>query len=259
MVVKILSSEHGTPPRIIKQAELVSSRYRVGAVDGKMLPEPVDTAGLEADRLRGETEVRCRELMMQTEKQAEAVMSEARAEAVKLLEEARQKVGQLQAQAQAEGLRRGEAEGKAKLADALNQFQQVMLAAQNDRGRMLAGSEAEIVRLVLQVVRKILKIEPIINEQALVRVVRDALERLGQRVDVYIYVHPEDVELLHFSLSQIADLALEIVIEPDENVEPGGCRIESKAGEIDARLSTQFEAVARSFLAVAEGKENQIE
>ncbi|HEY9844120.1 MAG TPA: FliH/SctL family protein, partial [Candidatus Obscuribacterales bacterium] len=172
---------------------------------------------------------------------------------------ARQKVAQLQAQAQADGLRRGQAEGKAKLADALNQFQQVMLAAQNDRGRMLAGSEAEIVRLVLQVVRKILKIEPIINEQALVRVVRDALERLGQRVDVNIYVHPEDVELLHFSLSQISDLALEIVIEPDDNVEPGGCRIESRAGEIDARLSTQFEAVARSFLAVAEGKENQIE
>lgn len=259
---KILSSESGQhagkPPRIIKQAEMVEAHYRIGQHSGAP-PAPADLARAEAERIRHETEARCREQILAAEKQAEAVMSEARAEAVRLVDEAQQRVRALEDQARNEGLRRGEAEGKAKLQNAVNQFQQVMVAAQSDRARLLAGSEAEIVRLVLQIARKILKIEPIINEQVLVRVTRDALERLGQRVDVHIFVHPEDVELLHFALSQLQDLALEIVIDPDPRVEPGGCRIESRAAEIDARLGTQFDAIAKSFLAVAEGGGDTLE
>lgn len=256
MVVKILSSEHRSLPRIIKQAELESRRYRIGEPDGGSA-EPDER--LETARLRAEAELAGRQLLLEAEKQAELVMSEARSEAVRLLEEAQQKVARLEAQAREEGLQRGEAEGRARLQAGLDQLQQLLSAAQADRARLLAGSEAEVVHLVLQIVRKILKIEPLINEQALIRVVRDALAHLGQRVDVNIYVHPEDVELLHFSLTQISELALEIVIEPDERIEPGGCRIESRSGEIDARISTQFDAIARSFLALAEGKENQIE
>lgn len=240
-------------PRIIKQAQMTERRFQVGASQTPALDPEVETLRDQAERLQSETEARCRDLLLQAEKQAEAVMGEARAEAVRVLSEAQQRVRQIETQAQAEGLRRGEAEGLAKLQQALDQFQQVTAAAHADRARLLDGTEAEVVRLVLQIVRKILKIEPIINEQVLIRVTRDALERLGQRVDVNIFVHPEDVELLHFSLSQIQDLALEIVIEPDDRVEPGGCRIESKAAEIDARLGVQFDAVAKSFLAVAEG------
>ena len=88
--------------------------------------------------------------------------------------------------------------------------------------------------------------------------IRDALERLGQKVDVHIDVNPQDLELLHFSLTQIEDLALEIVIDTDAKIEPGGCRIQSKAGEIDARLSTQFDAIAQSFLALADGTEQTL-
>lgn len=243
--------------RIIKQAQLADLRFQIGA-PGVPQPDPdVETLREQAERLQAETEARCRDLLVQAEKQAEAVMGEARAEAVRLLSEAQQRVHQIESQAHADGVSRGEAEGLNRLTQTLDQFQQVMMAAHADRARLLAGAESEVVRLVLQIVRKILKIEPIINEQVLVRVTRDALERLGQRVDVNIYVHPEDIELLHFSLSQIQNLALEIVIEPDDRIEPGGCRIESRAGEIDARLSSQFEAVAQSFLAIAEGDQGQ--
>lgn len=245
-------------PRIIKQAQMVSQPYWLGQSGTAELSE-LQRQHSEIEALRLETENSCRQQILQTEKQISAMMNEAREEAVRLLQEAQQKVQQIQEQAHSEGLRRGESEGRAKLTQALEQTQAVLLGAQQDRARMLAETEAEVVHLVLQVVRKILKIEPIINEQVLTRVIRDALERLGQRVDVNIYVNPQDVELLHYTLSQIQDLALEIVIEADEQVEPGGCRVSSQAGEIDARLSSQFEAVARSFLALAEGSENQIE
>ena len=140
------------------------------------------------------------------------------------------------------------------------QYQQKLLEAEKKADYIMneARDESEVVNLVLQTVRKILKIEPIINEQVLIRVIRDALERLGQKVDVHIDVNPQDLELLHFSLTQIEDLALEIVIDTDAKIEPGGCRIQSKAGEIDARLSTQFDAIAQSFLALADGTEQTL-
>ncbi|MGV3522707.1 MAG: FliH/SctL family protein [Candidatus Sericytochromatia bacterium] len=235
-------------PRILKQAPLLGQALSIGAAPS---PSPPDPDVLKQARL--EAQQAAQHLIQEAEQQAAALMREARSESVRLLNEAQQKVSQLEQQAWQEGLQRGETEGMARLQAALTQFQGVMQAALDERARLLAGAEAEMVHLVLQIVRKILRVEPLINEQTLIRLTRHALERLGHRVDVCIFVHPADIELLHFSLSQLNDLALEIVIEPDPQLSPGGCRITSRAGEVDASLETQFDAIARSFLALAEG------
>lgn len=249
--MKILSSDR---PRIFKQAPIAEQTFSIGA---QPAPPPPDPAILLQARENAERQAQ--KLIQEAEQQAAAVMREARTESVRLLNEAQHKVAQLEQQAWQEGLERGEAEGLARLQAALTQFQEVMQAALAERVRLLAACEAEVVHLVLQIVRKVLRVEPLINEQTLIRLTRHALERLGHRVDVCIFVHPADVELLHFSLSQFSDLALEIVIEPDAQISPGGCRIVSRAGEVDASLETQFDAIARSFLALAEGSADPLQ
>lgn len=236
--------------RIIKQAQLEDEPLFLGDASAR-----ASSPAHKAHSLERLAQEQYQQKRLEAEKEADRIMNEARAEAARLLQEAQQKVTQIEKQAYQEGLQRGEADGRAQHLQALQAFQTVLLEAQNERRRMLANTESEVVHLVLQTVRKILKIEPIINEQVLVRVIRDALERLGQKVDVHIDVNPQDLDLLHFSLTQIEDLALEIVIDTDVQIEPGGCRIRSRAGEIDARLSTQFDAVAQSFLALADGTE----
>lgn len=254
MVVKILSSKFQAA-RIIKGAPLDSESVKIGHSEA-----PTETQiRRQAEAQEAERQAQYQQVLQEAERQAEALMSEARHESVRLLNEAQQKVKQIEQQAYQEGFRKGEHEGQQALHKALEQFQQVMLAAMNERERLLAGCEQEAVHLVLEIVRKILKVEPLINEQVLLRVVRAALERLGKQMDVHIYIHPEDIELLHFSLSQIQDLALEIVIEPDPDMAPGGCRIRSRTGEIDATLQNQFEAIARPFLAVAEGTDDGLQ
>jgi Flagellar biosynthesis/type III secretory pathway protein len=47
-----------------------------------------------------------------------------------------------------------------------------------------------------------------------------------------------------------ADSVREIVIESDNKVERGGCIIESDLGNIDARLSTQFELIEEALLSI---------
>lgn len=247
-MVKILSSEPGC--KVYKQISIETEPVRLGRAQAQNIESQHKHQHEEKQR-QLEADIQTR--LQAAEQKSERMMIEARQESINLLNEARQKVKQMEEQAYQEGLQRGEAEGHAKLQATLTHFQAVLEAALGQRAELLEQAEQEVVHLVLEIVRRILKLEPIINEQVLVRVVRDALQRLGQRVDVHIYVNPEDVDLLHFSLSQIQELALEIVIEPDPEVPLGSCRIASKAGEIDARLTTQFDAIARSYLALAEG------
>ncbi len=209
-------------------------------------PSPVDQAQKEAEAL-----------LSQAQQQARDILQKARQQAGQMLAEAEDKVKTLELQATERGLNTGQQQARAEVEKSLQHLQQVIEAAQNDRTRLLANTEQEVVELVLAITRRILKIEPLINEQVLIRVAREALSHLGQQLEVLIEVHPEDVELLHFSLSQIEDLALDIVIEPREDISIGGCRIRSQSGNVDANLQTQFDAIAQSFLALAEGDSHE--
>lgn len=190
----------------------------------------------------------------QAQQEAEQILAKARQQASQMLAEAESRVQALEKEAEVRGFMTGEAQAKQETRASLAQLKTVFDGAHQERQRLLAGVESEVVRLVLDIVRKLLKIEPLINEQVLIRVARHALEHLGQKLEVVIAVHPQDIELLHFSLSQIQELALDIVIEPDETIHIGSCRVYSKAGRIDADLNTQFDAIAQSFLAMAEGE-----
>lgn len=192
-------------------------------------------------------------MLKRAQAEAEQILQKARQDAATLIHESEAKMQLLQEQALQTGLAQGKAQGLAQLKQAAELFESVLQEAHAERSRLLEGSEADAVQLILAIVRKVLKVEPIINEQVILKVTRAALQRLSQVAEVQIAVHPADLELLHFNLSQLADLALEIVLEPDEKIAPGGCRIHSRSGTIDATLDSQFETVARSFLAVAEG------
>lgn len=250
-----MSSESGFHPRILKQVQIEAEPWVVPSAQPLLAPESQnhEELQLQLEKQRKALQRESENLLRQARQEAEALLQQARQDATKILSEAEAKLRQIEAQAYQEGLARGKKEGQEEIAAAVQQFQRLLQEAYAERKRLLSGTEAEVVHLILDIVRKILKIEPIINEQVVVRVVRAALQQLGNTVTTHIYVHPADLELLHFNLSQMESLGLEIVLEPDEKIAPGGCLIRSEAGTIDATLDSQFDTVVRSFLAVAEG------
>jgi flagellar assembly protein FliH len=253
MVEKILSSDPYFHPRIIKNVQLEDERCLIPALQPAVKAgEPVSLEEQTAAIL-AKTQQEAEAIIQQAIAEAERIVQQARQDAANLIHESEAKMQLLQAQAVQAGQAQGEAQGLGELKQAAQLFESVLSEAQAERKRLLESSEASAVQLILAIVRKVLKIEPIINEQVILKVTRAALQRLSKVADVQIFVHPADLELLHFNLSQFSDLALEIVLEPDEKIAPGGCRIHSRSGTIDATLDSQFETVARSFLAVAEG------
>jgi flagellar assembly protein FliH len=111
-----------------------------------------------------------------------------------------------------------------------------------------------IVALSLAVARRIVAREIQIDEGAVLSRSREAIRKIIGVERVKIHVNPADEEYIREhrnELNKYADSVKEIVIEADTKVERGGCIIESELGNIDARISTQFELIEEAFLEMA--------
>jgi flagellar assembly protein FliH len=64
---------------------------------------------------------------------------------------------------------------------------------------------------------------------------------------VRIRVHPDDVTAVHADLARRGDAASVWEVFGDGRVGIGGCIIDTRAGEVDARLDVQLQEVAQAL------------
>ncbi|MFT3915982.1 MAG: FliH/SctL family protein [Anaeromyxobacteraceae bacterium] len=132
--------------------------------------------------------------------------------------------------ARLEGLAQGRAEAAAVLA-----------TASMARDRLLAGAGPELVALALLVARKILAEEPRTPPERAAALAAQVLAEVRERRGVTVRAHPGDVARVRAAIPE------EIPVEPDAQVEPGGCALETPAGRIEAGLDAQLEELARAL------------
>ncbi len=112
----------------------------------------------------------------------------------------------------------------------------------------LLGLSLEVAR---RVVRQAIKARP----EAILDVVREALNQLPQQ-HAAIHLHPEDAALVRSHLGdQLAHLGHRIVEEPGQA--RGGLRIEAGASQLDASLASRWQRAVESIGASAEWVEPQ--
>ncbi len=107
-----------------------------------------------------------------------------------------------------------------------------------------------IVTLALAIARRVVAREIEIDEGAVLARSREAIRKIIGVEKIKIHVNPSDEEYIRGhrnELSAYADSVKEIVIEADNKVERGGCIIESELGNIDARVSTQFDIIEEAL------------
>lgn len=108
-----------------------------------------------------------------------------------------------------------------------------------------------VVRIAVEVARRIVRRELTSDPGMVTRTVQAALEQMLSASQIVVRVHPLDAQVLQAQIGSIADApdqaeAIEIV--PDGSIDPGGCVVESERGIIDARLRTQFEQMQAQLL-----------
>ena len=167
-----------------------------------------------------------------------------------------------------DGVEKGAAEGEAagferatqKLEPLLESLQQALLQLGNLRQQTYQSIEQEVVELALAIARKVVCREIEVDKEVVVCVAREALSRVEDPGNIKIIMNPSDLQFINETKYQLSDLIGNIdkvTIEPGENIQSGGCVVETNLGEIDARIEKQLQAVEESFRAALENSANR--
>ncbi|GIV07859.1 MAG: hypothetical protein KatS3mg017_1061 [Fimbriimonadales bacterium] len=192
----------------------------------------------------------------------------AEAEAIRL--QAIQDAERIREQALREGYQRGYEQGYADgeqdaqqqvdealqrtVADLRAQVEQVIQSVQAQYHEYLQHAETQMLELVLEIARKIVREELKLQPEHALAIVRDVLRRVHGFVQIRIRVNPLDLELIRqnrAALLHIVDGVEGIEIVEDRRVDPGGCIIETEHGIYDARIKTQLGELERVMREVA--------
>ena len=114
----------------------------------------------------------------------------------------------------------------------------------HQRDLLVAGQE-QMVKLASALALKLIQRELRQDPTVVLDVVREALARVQDAMNLTIHVSPSDFQFIEGHLEEFRRLTegdAEIVLEPDPEVDRGGCRVKSDCGEVDATLRTMVRA-----------------
>lgn len=106
--------------------------------------------------------------------------------------------------------------------------------------------EDDVVEISLSIAKKIIYDITERDREIAITIAREAIKRASDREVLKIKINPVDYETLSKSRSELlqcVDGIKSIIFEADESVGSGGCLIETKQGDIDARIDSQIKVI----------------
>ncbi|NGX36468.1 MAG: Yop proteins translocation protein L, partial [Candidatus Anoxychlamydiales bacterium] len=106
-----------------------------------------------------------------------------------------------------------------------------------------AKYEKKILPIALKAAKKIVANELKTHPDVIVDIIRGALKPVSQHLKVKIFVNKQDLDILEKErerIKEILELTQIFSLEERNDIEPGGCIIETEKGIINAQLDNQF-------------------
>lgn len=204
-----------------------------------------------AESLLEETRDKCAMMVQDAEYASERSEMDARRLAEEIKEEAR-------AAGREEGFQEGHKDGMRKAAEDCED----LLAAANEKAGALMETalearkvylrmaEDDITNIAMHAVEQILPQHFIDAPQIVLPLVRKALMKVRDQVEVIIHVAPDSYEFVLMAQSEFQHM-LEgqavLLVKSDAGLQPGDCVLETPNGNVDARLATQIELVKKAI------------
>ena len=219
-------------------------------------------------------EQQARAMILRAKAQGDQILAEATRQAAELkaavtkgLESARlvaieegKKLGREQGIAQAlpQAKAQALAEQKAVLTNAIAGLGDVSMQLDAKMQSFEAAAKADLLKLSVEIARRVVKV---ISERDVVVLERNVAECVRLVVDksaVRIAVAPSQLEQLNALLPQLKltwPTLRSVEMTADDTLRPGGCRVFSASGSIDANIASQLERIASELLASGENSE----
>jgi flagellar assembly protein FliH len=152
----------------------------------------------------------------------------------------------------AQGEKAGMEAGGKRLEPVLNNFREALSELGKVRKEIYLNAEKDIIELAFAIARKIVCNEVTTNKEAVINVIKEALKKVVDHEGIKIKINPSDLQLIKnakLHISNLFDNIESFTLEEDETITNGGCVIETKAGDIDARIDKQLEVLEEAFRA----------
>jgi flagellar assembly protein FliH len=150
----------------------------------------------------------------------------------------------------AEGRKAGSAADETIAEALLSQYSASLEQLNKLRRDIFANSEREVIRLALEIGRKVVKREISIDDEIILTLVKVALNRVAGQALVTIRVNPKDYEIIekhHSALPGAGPLNETVKLVEDPLIGRGGCVIETEGGTVDARIEEQLSQIERGL------------
>lgn len=216
--------------------------------------EVLSEARLNAERIVLAAQTRGAELIAQAEQLQAQTMTELESERDRILT-------QLREQAYADGYNEGKAAGEAEAArflhDALQKFNEMVVAFPT----AVKQNEEKLIALALEIAGKVIQEEVSLQPEIVQRTVETALKRVSDLEQVVVKVNPLDLDLIlpkQDTFRQLVPDVQSFSIEGSHTIQRGGCVIETNSGSINATIATQLSIIEEVIRNVREEYEDEV-
>jgi len=217
----------------------------------------VETLKAQTSEILRETEQMVKELLETARREAEKIIKNANNGAENVISEGRVRLKDIEDEAYQRGWQAGSQDGRNHAEEEyqirLQEAQNLLDKAAEERHSIIAGSEDEIVQLAVTVARKIISHELAVNPDTIVDIVKRAIDKTSDREELTVWVNPENLES---TISAQEDISLsskgirKLKILADATVAPGGCVVETQNGTVDARVERQLSEIEQALMEV---------
>lgn len=122
---------------------------------------------------------------------------------------------------------------------------------QTSRMGILKSSEEEILKLALAFAKSVIKVEPLIQPEIVLKNIEAAINKVAEVDKIVMRVNMRDKSMCEDHknkfLSRLSSVS-ELIITEDPNLSPGGIKIETSVGTIDASIEAQTRELEKAIL-----------
>jgi flagellar assembly protein FliH len=167
--------------------------------------------------------------------------------------EAKKKAASIEREAYEKGFAQGEKDGleigTKKIDNALDRIHQTLQEMGSYWQEFTRLNEKEILHMICLIAEKVVRGTVKVDHRVVRESIFEALNLAAERSEVTVRLSPQDVEYVKEVRPEFFDRIKElksITIESDPSVSPGGCFMETAFGQVDARLESQLNEIAKA-------------
>jgi flagellar assembly protein FliH len=136
----------------------------------------------------------------------------------------------------------------------MEEAQRAVEEAKEERERILAGVEGEVIELVLKIAERLVGNASRLNPEVIRMVMREALGAMPSKGEAKVRVSPQDFEAASKAIKELSSYG-KLTLAEDESLSPFECVVETPRGSITSSLDDQLQGLKEDLLMILEGGE----